>query len=236
MSSQTGPLKRPHAALIADSCLLTAGALAALGLPGLLFVGLGLIRVTENGPGPDVLSTVLAGFASMLLNAAIIVGPLSAWLLHGRRVSWVAVLGAVLGVVVAVIVLVPLTLLAVFVGTAVAPLASWEFAGPVAILAVVAAAFVALTVTLDVDAARDLVPTRRAHRRLDIARIVATVALIAFVAVSVWLGFAKPASEAGEAGIFAFYAGAGGAVIVAVADAITTFVERREASRAVAGT
>lgn len=125
------------------------------------------------------------------------------------------------------VVVVGLVLVAMLVGQATTALAGNELAGPLAVLVLVCAGFVALIVWLDIDAVRNLSPGRREHQRLDVARIVATVVFVIFAGTTFGANIANPKSEIGEAAIFAMAAGIFAAVLTAVADATVTLAERR---------
>ena len=100
-------------------------------------------------PGTGTPAWIVAGMIGM---AAALLEPLIAWRVHGRRLDGTATLGAVLGLIAGA-------------ATAVAIIP----------LLVVAVAFLAAIVWVDVDALRDLWPRRRAHLWLDILRQSATV-------------------------------------------------------------
>jgi len=186
-----------RAVLAGDGCLLTAGASSLL-YP----VALALDpRLHSWG----VWFFVLGGF---------VVGPLVAWILHGRRVGLRATLGAVAGYAAAGVTIGVLAVLTV-VGAGVAVLAS-----------------VVALVWLDVDAARDLSPARRRHVRLDIARLVATATI---VASSVGLTAMGEAGGERPAVLFLLGAAVVGAVVVTVADAVTRSSERRSRVQLISG-
>ncbi|NMM23183.1 MAG: hypothetical protein HHJ11_06745 [Phycicoccus sp.] len=160
----------------------------------------------------------------------MIVGPLVAWRLHGRRLTWMAVLGAVAGGfvlgnvvgILAAVVLVPLVWLVTSVSGS-------EIAGLVAVVVVIGGAFVALLVWLVLDGVRDLSPSRRAHHRLDVVRLTSVAVLVVF-AIGVWIWTARnPGDESGEAILFAIMAGLGAAMIVTGAEAATSLTAQRKA-------
>jgi hypothetical protein len=226
MSSDASPSKGSRWALTGDGCLMTAASMSLFTLPGLLFVALGWIRTTPQGPA-DGVSAVLSGVVSVMTLATVVVGPGSAWLLHGRRVSLMAALGGILGVGAAMLVTVGLSAVAALTGPRTDTFTATDMAGPIAILGVFAAAVVVVIAVLDVDAVRDLMSASRKHQRLDVARIVATSVLLVLAAAAVWLGFARPELGIGEAGIFVLAAGVFGAIVVGVADAVVTMAGRR---------
>jgi hypothetical protein len=146
----------PRTALAGDGGLLTAGAVGIL-------LGLNAIGV----PMP-----AFVGVAALLL------APLLAWYLHGRRVDGMATLGAVLGFIAGIV--------AVFAALGVGALFGMSNTHiPAAVwvgLGIVGAVFLVAIVWLDVDALRDLSSRRREHVWLDILRLLATVSYFAFVA------------------------------------------------------
>jgi len=165
----------------------------------------------------------------------VIVGPLVAWRLHGRRLTWMAVLGAVVGGFVlgnvvgmlAAVVLVPLVWLVTSVST--------EIAGLVAVVVVIGGAFVALLVWLVVDGVRDLSPSRREHPRLDVVRFISAAVLVVFaIGVGIWTA-RNPGDESGEAILFAMMAGVGAAMIVTGAEAATSLAAQRKSDTGVPG-
>lgn len=158
---------------------------------------------------------------------AVIIGPAAAWLLHGRRLDRAAMLSGGIGLAIAIIVVGGLLVLASLVASAIGPVGGWDFAGPVALLAIVSAVFLAVVVRLDIDSIRDLFTARRQHIRLDIARLVSTLIVALFVAVVTLVQAAHPATEIGDAGVFALGAAAVGAVTMAVMQAIHARWEKR---------
>jgi len=73
-------------------------------------------------------------------------------------------------------------------------------------------------------------PPRRAHVRLDVARLVSTGVIALLVAVVSYLQVTRPEVGFGDAGVFALGAAAIGAVTMAVANAMHTRAERRGVS------
>jgi len=219
MSSFKSVVTKERGALAGDACLVTA---AAFGLT------MGVIALTfmPEGDPPEV-TTWVQLFSAMFSLAVVIVGPLIAWRLHGRRLTWMAVLGAVVGGFVignvvgmlAAVVLVPLVLLVTSVSGS-------EIAGLVAVVVVFGGAFVALLVWLVVDGVRDLSPSRREHPRLDVVRLISAAVLVVFaIGVGIWTA-RNPGDESGEAILFAIMAGVGAAMIVTGAEAATSLAAR----------
>ena len=161
---------------------------------------------------------------------ALIIGPAAAWLLHNRRLNRAAVISGGVGLVIGIILVGGLLTTAPLLARAIEPPGASEFAVPVALLAAAGGVFLAVVVALDLQAIRDLLPARRQHARLDIARLVSTGVIALFVAIVSAIQLGNPATEIGEAGIFALGAAAVGAVTMAVANALHGRWEVRSAS------
>jgi hypothetical protein len=217
MSSEVSLTKRDRALLIGDGFALTATTFAAS-----IAVGLGL-WVLLGSPGS---SAFFALTNVVLMFAGGAGGIVATWLLHGRRITAAAVIGAIAGAAAGGLAVPLVAALSYLVGLPLSLMTTWEFAGPVATLGIVSLAFVALFVWLVVDAVRDLGPARREHVRLDIARIVAAVLFAIYVGVVLVQAFAQPGAEMGEAIIFALAAGPSGAMAVAGADFATGLARR----------
>ncbi len=151
---------------------------------------------------------------------ALIIGPSVAWLLHNRRPSRPAVISGGIGLVIGIILVGGVLMTAPLLARAIEPPSTSESTIPVALLAAVGVLFLAVVVALDIQAIRDLLPARRQHVRLDIARLVSTGVIALFAAIVSAVQLANPATEVGEAGIFALGAAAVGAVTMAVANAL----------------
>jgi hypothetical protein len=229
MSSEAVPVKRSHAALIGDACLLTAATFALVTLPGLLFVAFGAIGTGPEGPA-DALSAMLAGIVSFMALIGVFLGPALAWVLHGRRLRWETVAWGVIGVIVAAGTVVALSAGVASISMSLTPFARSEFAVPITLTALLGLAFVALALALDLDAVRDLAG-KHVHERLDRARIGATATLIVFFLALLPLSSTRPEIGMGQAGIFALAAGVFGGVIVAVVEGIETVLEARSRRR-----
>ena len=169
---------------------------------------------------------VLAVFGP-LLAFALLVGPVTAWLLHDRRIDRTAVVAGAIGIAAGLVTVGGVLFLLPLVAGAIGPVGGWEFAMPVALLAIVSLAFLGLIIALDIDSVRDLMPARRTHTRLDVARLVSTAVIAVFLAVVSFVQATNPASEIGDAGVFALAAAAVGAVTMMVARAIHTRSEKR---------
>ena len=191
----------PRALLAGDAGLLMAAACAVLAPFGYLFEGVAI---------PLMVVGLLA--------------PLLAWWLHGRHVDRPATGGAVLGVLAGVVLLFVLLMLTVLViltltavGLSATAVDAGNLLGQIQVVVIVVA-YLALATWLDVDALRDLAAQRREHAGLDVARLVATVAGVAYlVAVLVW---ATGHPEFDYIGMILSLGGCGivGAAVVTVAD------------------
>ena len=191
----------PRALLAGDGALLMASACAVLAPLALLI---------EAGAIPVIVVGLLA--------------PLLAWCLHARRVDRTATGGAALGYLTGMgltLGLVALTVIVILTLTAVGLSATSVDAGRVLAqiqIVIIAVAYFALAAWLDVVALRDLSAKRRAHARLDVARLVATVAGVAYlVGLVVW---ATGHPQFDYIGMILFLGGCGivGAAVVTVAD------------------
>jgi drug/metabolite transporter (DMT)-like permease len=232
MSSDTVPTKGSRWALVADGCLMTAAAFSLLTLPGLVFVALGWMRTGPDGPA-DTLSVVLSLIVSVLTLLTVVVGPASAWLLHRRRVTAMAVVGAILGAGAAMVVVLGVSTVAAMTGPKSDTFALADLAGVFTVVGALALAAAVAIVAVEVDAIRDLVASPRRHERLDIARIAAVAVILLFAGVALWLGVVRPELGMGEAGIFALVAGIFGAIVVGVTELVTTLSGRRTGGREV---
>jgi len=197
----------PRALLAGDGGLLMAGACAVLAP---------LAYLSED--------------ATFLLVAVGLLAPMLAWWLHGRLVDGTATLGAVLGVVAGAAIAVALLLL----GALVKEITNAPVVGQIA-GAVVVAAYLAVVAWLDVDALRDLSPRRREHAWLDVARLVATVAIVAYlVGVYAW-ATASPEHDYVGAILSLMGCGIVGAAVVMGADLLVRSRERRSRRHLVSG-
>lgn len=218
MASIRAVVTRERALLAGDAVLVTAAACgAALG-------GAGLATAPDGGAEPPVW---VQGLSLVLSLAVVIGGPIAAWVLHGRRLTWIAVLGAVLGGMLAGVVVPGAALLASALGLVLTPVTGSEFAGPIALAVLLVAAFAALVVWLVADAARDLRRTPREHARLDVVRIVSAAVLLVVVAgVAIWVVSHPSDAESGDVAAFAIAAGVVGGLAVSGAEAATALMTR----------
>ena len=183
----------------------------------------------------------LSEVAAFPLMAVGLLAPLLVWWLHRRRVDRTATGGAVLGYLVGAGValgLVALTVIVLLALTVVGVSAASDDAGRLLgqiQVVVIALAFLALAAWLDVDALRDLFAKRRAHVWLDIARLVATVAGVAYLGgVVVW---ATGHPQFDYIGMILSFGGCGivGASVVTVADVMVKRHEHGNHGRLVSG-
>ncbi len=172
---------------------------------------------------------VLAPLAGALQGGAIplmaigLLAPLLAWRLHRRRVDGPATVGALFGYMAGVVCALAMLLTLAAVGLllsllGVPSITDGSAAGGRVYSGIVVAAVLVLAAWLDVDALRDLVSRRRSHAWVDVARLVATAACVAYF-VGVYLTAAGSA-EFDYVGAILSVGGCGvvGAAVVAVAD------------------
>ncbi len=163
-----------RAVLAGDGGLFTAAAFAAA-----------LAVAVLAGTGSHA-SNIAAGIG---MAAAVALGPLFAWRLHGRHAGRDSTAATLLGYVAgggAVFMLLLVAGAAMQAGRAAGLfLTSDDATATVGSIAagVVAAALLALSVWLAAAAARDLLPGDRAHTRLDAGRLVAASVTVAYVVV-----------------------------------------------------
>lgn len=158
---------------------------------------------------------------------ALIVGPLAAWLLHGRRVTRAAAIGLGAGLVAGLAVSGAVMLALVGIGSFVEPIGGSEFAYPIALLTIAGALALIGLVALLADAVRDLAPARRRHVRLDVVRLAAAAILAVGVAAIVRIQTTNPASEIGDAGVFALAGAAVAGIAMLVGGRIQARLEGR---------
>lgn len=223
MAAITTIITRERVALIGDALLMTAAAYSVIiGFSGLLVAPTGTPE-----PGMEW-ATALSSILSM---AVVVIVPVLVWLMHGRRLSGMAVLGGLVGALSAGFVFMGIVALSAVLGLLVSPFTDSEFAGPIAMLVVVSAAFVVLVIWLVAWAIQDLAHDRRVHVRIDVARLVSTAILVAFSAgVALWIAD-NPGDESGEAMIFAMFAGLAGALAVFGAEVLTSLSSRGKARK-----
>ena len=164
----------------------------------------------------------LAEGATFPLMAVGLLAPLLAWRLHRRAVDGPATIGAVFsylaGVMCALALLMVLAVLGLLLSLLGMPsITDGSGSGGPIYAGVVAAALLVLALWLDVDALRDLL-AKQEHVWLDVTRIVATVAVVAYSFGAFVYAAAHP--EFDYIGAILSIGGCGvvGAVVVAVAD------------------
>lgn len=204
----------PRALLAGDGGLLAAAAFAVV--VGLL----ALLMDAFDGSGP----------VGVLVVAVLLFAPLLAWWLHGHHVDVTATLGAILGFIAgAIVAFLAVAGISGLLGLSQGHL-SW------ASVAAVVAVSLAVAVWLDVDALRDLSPHLRTHVRLDVLRLLATVAYVAFVVGwIVWARGLTPEQDRVRALTLLYEPGAIGAAAVMGADLLVRRHERRGHRHLVSG-
>ncbi|MRR13030.1 hypothetical protein EG835_11355 [bacterium] len=216
------PALRERSALAGDAWLLTAG------LVGLFFAfDLAVFWVGDRVGAPPVL---MEAVSSLTFLTCIVAGAFVALRMHGRRADWMAAAGGLIGVPLGGAVVAVLAMLVGGVSWVLSPLVKSEFIVPVVFLCLAGAALVAVTIWLIRDAWRDLKAETAVHRGLDIARIVALLSVVILGGASVYTLVAQFGSEAGEAIIFAMFAGIVSAAVATTADVFSGFMAARRAS------
>jgi len=170
------------------------------------------------------------GWLSWVGMVALLLTPPLAWWLHGRHFDLTATLGAVLGcMVVGIVAFLAVNLLGGLFGLSQGNL-------PWVVVAVIVAAYLAVAAGLVVDALRDLSPQRREHVGLDIARLLATLAFVAFIVG--WIigarGFSADVDRVGALTTL-YEPGALGAAAVTGADLLVRRHERRSHTHLISG-
>jgi hypothetical protein len=219
MASLRAIVTRDRLALVGDALLLTAAAFC-------LVTGLTALFVAPTGapePGMEWATTI----GSLLSMAMVVVIPVLVWLLHGRALSGMAVLGGAVGAFSTGLVFMGVVALSALLGLLASPFTDSEFAGPVAMLILAAAGFVAVVVWLVVDAIRDLAARRRRYPRIDALRLLSAVILVVFAAGMAVLIVSNPGvGEVADAPVFVMVAGLAGALAVAGAETLTGLTSR----------
>lgn len=225
-SSEMAPKNKFFTAVAGDAFLFSAALFAVvMALVGAIMSVAGVI-------GPDgpigVLGQVLSGTGSLLGIAAVIAGPVVAWKLHGRDFSSTSIAGIALGIVVSGFLFAAGFFSLVGAAMGIGALAGNEFVGLGVALTVLVVGFLVIVVRLDIDAARDMTPSRNEHRRLDVLRFVATGVLAVYAVGVVVAAFMNPGSEVGEAIPFAIIAGIQAGLVTAIADYWVRRAERKQ--------
>lgn len=202
---------RERISLVLDALILGAGMVCWVAAPALALAATGMLDATTLNTGAFGIIIQLA--VQPLLMAGAMAAPAAAWLLHQRRITGPALLGAVIGgiaVMLATAVAAPLVSSAL--GLLLRPLTTWEYAGPIAFAVVLGVSYaIAVVAGLRLGRGRGA-PALAPLRWLALAGMVA-------LAASSWAVAASAADpELLEAGAFAVAAGISAAGAVAGAD------------------
>lgn len=205
MSTMTRFLPRERRTLVADALLFAA----AFGGAALALVTLVAELVSDTGWYEP------ASIALMV--AAVLLCPLAAWRLHGRRTSGSTALGATIGVLLGGLAV----LTASWVVALIAVGVNWVTGDAVSMgmvaLVVSVVAVVALLAWLDTDAVRDLVREHR-HVGLDVGRLAATAVALVTVGGTLWWAALHPGEAPGELLAFSLVFGVAAAAVALGAD------------------
>jgi hypothetical protein len=227
MESSVQHSRGEHLLLAADGFILSGAIWLVINVG--VFAVLAPVFGAEEPEVEGVLQLVLWTGANIL---PVLAGATLAWVLHGRRMSWLAGAGGVVGLAAGWF-----AGFAIFIGAAsvmIWAMESFESLPPATgdeapwlLIGVIAAAVVAILAWPVIESLLDLRTSRRKHVRIDAVRL-ASVAVIVLLAVVVapWLGSVYN-TEIGEAGAFLAPIAFSGAVAVVGADALTTLVDRR---------
>jgi len=219
--------RRELLALGGDGCLLTAGTFALMISAAFVLEWLGVVPLGE--PHGSGISLALSFLSWLLQVGGFVVGPLIAWRLHGRGFGKADVPGLIVGFPVGGALVMPLAMLGPLIDWFVGLFTPAKYAGAIGYLAFVVFAFLVVLVLVDIDALRDLSVTRRSHLPLDVGRLMATAAVVAFASVVV----AKMIAGEGalDAWVFLLLAGIQGAFVVVVADVVGGLIAKRAHTR-----
>lgn len=158
---------------------------------------------------------------------ALIIGPAIAWLLHERRFNWKVTLSEVAGIVVGLVIVGGSFSLLALLGNTLSTNGGSEYTVPIIFLLTASTLLFVLIVALDFDGLRDLNADRHVHLRLDYARFVATAIIVIFAIIITFIQLRQPATEIGDAGVFALANAAVGAVTMWAMMWIHTYWESR---------
>lgn len=209
MASETGVRTPERVELAADAALLTSAAFALVTALTALVAPEGEVQGTAS---------LLTAAGSLLSLALLAAGPLLAWRLHGRPLTWGAVLGGLTGGFLAAAAAMVVALGAMVLGRLTSVLANNEDIGPLAVLAVLGVISVVVIARLVFAAVRDLAPSRREHFRLQVIRLVcAAIVAVAATGVAIWT-VRHPGGTQSQALILGMAAGLAGACAVAGAE------------------
>lgn len=204
--------------LAADALLLASGLFALACSLSLLVVWIFGGFLPASGPGTqDVISDspVAFGLGFLTLLAGTAAGPALTWWLHGRTFSWRLLLAFPLAAPVMVAFAVVMPLLATVLDKLLSLFTDWEYAGPVAVLALVAIAYSIIFV----HAMRDAMAPAGDPPLLERMRLLSLV-FLAVLAMVVAGAAALGYYEIGEALIFAMVMGFSASIVTAMADLV----------------
>lgn len=197
--------------LLGDGALISAGTMA---------LAMGVVLLVT---GVIIRGSVPVGieFGSGILTlAAFAAGPLIAWSVHERKVTFAAIGGAFLGAPVTAVLFAAFVLVSTALGWVLKGLNDAAWFGPLVGLILVETAFVTLCVWLVVDAIRDRRKTPREHRRADTARPVAVAVVTVYATVVGAFALQPGAGEILEAIALMLIAAVAGGSAVGMADLV----------------
>jgi hypothetical protein len=210
--------------LFGDAALIAAGTFVTLSALALAIRGLFQL-LTGDTP------LWLDGFGALATFAPVIVGPVAAWTLGGRKLSWSAIVGFVAGLV-ATAALGAALVLAVTISTG----STEQFPVWLIVLAATALlAFVGICAVASAAAWRDLRSDPPASRALDILGLLGFALVVVLITVVAIVMIQDPTSEGGEALAFGVIMGFASGLMVLGADLVDGFVSRRAHGTAAGG-
>lgn len=223
MTAEVETNRRERLELAGDGALITAATFALL---------TSIVLLIAQGFGDREVPVAVQILSAVAVLLAGVGGPLITWLLHDRRISLPAIVGAIVGSGATGGVFFAFVALSTGIGWAIAPLWDAEYAGPLAGAIIVTVAFFVLVIWLVVDAIRDLAPGRRTHSRLDTTRLIAAAAVVAYSAVIAVVSFRPGAGETIEALAFMLLGAVSGGLAVTFADLATRLLVPRHSESA----
>lgn len=221
----TDPVSRTRRilTLAADGCLITAGTFAAM--MGLAFILYWTGVAPMGEPGGSGADLALSTFSWLLQVGGFLVGPVLAWWLLQGRPGRRSVVPILLGIVVGGAIVAPIAMLGSFLEWFVRLFSDVDYLGAIIYLIVLLLAFFAVIVWRTADAVRHMVARSRQHPALDVARLLAAAAVLAFAGVVIAKMIAG--EEAIEAFIFVLMSGVQGAGALAVASVASELFGKR---------
>ncbi len=211
---------RERLVLAGDGALITGAALASV---------IAVALLVAWGVGDREVPVALQLLNGPLSLAAAIGGPIAAWLLHRRRITPPAVLGALLAGPVVGIVFGLFVASSTLLGWVLRPLSDADYIGPLVAGIVVAAAFAVFMGWLGVSTIGDLRDERPGRRRLELVRLVALGIVVAYSVTIVVLAVVGPTAEIGEAIAFMLVGAISGGLAVLMADLMSHWLAPRPA-------